>query len=364
MGKGKIIGIILAIIVVAGIGTFFLFGFMTYGKIEDSGTKYYTPASIREIEPVVIRTDVGNIDIQYNTSSTPFLVKIEYEIKVSTSYMVGKTISDFFELEWDNSTLEETDKTRFILRTTPDRWIDPSKWFSVERIEIDVTLRTDIVYDIEVYATTGNAEATFPENVRVDGLYLETTTGNSRVNVNKASIGDLRVLATTGSASIYAKNSNLTSGIARAETTTGNLRLNFTNSLVNGDIDAEVTTGNLVFKSFNSKWLSNVNWDLTTTTGNIDCDIYQYVEVSGNVVADWEVTTGNINIDYKDSLSIVGASFSGSTTTGDIDFNNSGGFEVLGGSLFRSLDFVSANYTFVFDLETTTGNINVDGQSA
>jgi len=91
---------------------------------------------------------------------------------------------------------------------------------------------------------------------------------------------------------------------------------------------------------------------------------FQKVELGGKIQGNWEVTTGNINIDYLDTLSTVGASFSGTITTGNFNPTNSGGFEVIGTTAFRSLDYGSANYTYILDLTTTTGNINIDGQSS
>ncbi|MFX1573337.1 MAG: hypothetical protein ACFFB0_11360 [Promethearchaeota archaeon] len=361
MGKGKVIGIVLAVIIVGALGTFFLIGFLTQGTIESSGTRYYQPTTASDPEPIVIRTDVGNIDINYNTSATPYLAKIDYEVKVKGTYMIEKSFSDFFTIEWHNLTSD--DKTVFYLRTKRDLWIDPSTWFSVKQIEIEVTLRSDIKYALEIYATTGNVVTTIPKNSDVDSLYIETTTGNSITSLEELSIGNFQVEATTGNPSIYAKKVNLTSGII-AEATTGNLRLNLSSCLLGGKIDGEVTTGNLYFNSYNTRITGDSTWDLTTTTGSIHCSIIQNVDLGGNIQGNWEVTTGNINIDYIDNLSTVGASFSGTMTTGSFKPSNSGGFEVIGTTAFRSLDYSSANYTYTLDLETTTGNINIDGKSS
>ncbi|MFW9990314.1 MAG: hypothetical protein ACFFC3_16860, partial [Candidatus Odinarchaeota archaeon] len=98
--------------------------------------------------------------------------------------------------------------------------------------------------------------------------------------------------------------------------------------------------------------------------GGINCDIIQNIEMGGNVDCEGNVSTGNINIDYSDSSSTIGATFLGTTTTGEFNPTNLGGFENIGFTQFSSLDYSSANYTFRFDLTTTTGNINIDGQSS
>lgn len=362
MRRGKLIGIILAVIITTGTGLFFLIGFLTYDTIQTSGSRFYAPVLTRTPEPILIRSDIGNINVRYNTSTIQYAAKVDYNIRMGGAFMIGKSISDFFQIEWDNITSLVTDKISFVLRTKPGLSLDPTNWFSIKKIEINVTLRTDITYSLEEYATTGNIVNEIPIDVNVEDLTIETTTGNSLTNVDQASLGGYRAKSTTGGLSLYAKKSNFTS--ITVEATTGNLRLNFTSCLINGDIDAEVTTGGLTFNSYNTRSLTNVNWDLDTTTGNINCDIIQNVEMGGNVDGSWTVTTGNINIDYIDGLATIGASFSGTITTGNFNPSDSGGFEVLGSTLFRSEDFLSANYTFIFDLETTTGNINIDGKSS
>ncbi len=363
MGRAKIIGIILAVVIATCTGLFFMIGFLTYGTISSSGSRFYIPDLIRSPEPFLIRTDIGNINIRYNTSETENVVKVDYNLRMGGAYMIGKSITDFFQIEWDNNTSPEIHKTSFILRTKPGVSLDPTNWFSIKRIEVNVTLRTDLIYSIEEYATTGNVVNDIPNNVTVDNLYIETTTGNSVINLDQAAIRDLRAESTTGGVSVYAKKSNFTSDII-ATATTGNLRLNFSGCLINSNIDAEVTTGNLIYNSYNIRCLANVNWDLETTTGNINCDIIQNIEMGGDVFCDGIVKTGNINIDYRDSSSVIGATFIGTTTTGQFSPINSGGFENVGLTQFSSLDYSSANYTFRFDLTTTTGNININGQSS
>ncbi|MFX1569603.1 MAG: hypothetical protein ACFFCV_14680 [Promethearchaeota archaeon] len=358
----KIIGIIIAIIVASGVGIFFLVGFLTYGTIESSGSRVYAPLITRSPEPIYIRTDIGDINVRYNTSAMQNVMKVDYDIKISGTYMIGKSISSFFLLEWDNITSQPTEKTSFTLSTKPGVNLDPTNWFAIKRIEINVTLRTDIIYQIEEYATTGNIGNEIPKDVNIYDLTIETTTGNSVTRLEEASVGSFRVDATTGGLSIYGKKSNFTS--ITAEATTGNLRLNFSNCFLNGDITAEVTTGGLTFNSYNTRCSSAVSWDLTTTTGVLNSDIIQYVDMGANVDGIWDVTTGNINLDYIDGLSTVGASFTASTTTGSFNPINSGGFDTPTFDNFRTTDFSTANYTFVFSLTTTTGNINVDGQSS
>ncbi len=361
MRRFRLIGLILTIAVAAGTGIFFLVGFLTYGTIQSSGSHTYAPLIARSPEPILIRTDIGNINVRYNTSATQYVMKVDYDISMSGTYMIGKSISSFFLIEWDNITSQPTEKTSFLLSIKPGVNLDPSNWFSIKRITINVTLRTDIIYQIEEYATTGNIVNDIPTGVNIEDLTLETTTGNSITTLEEASIGSILADATTGGLSIYGKKSNFTS--ITAEATTGNLRLNFSNCFLNGDITAEVTTGWLTFNSYNARCSSVVSWDLTTTTGNLNSNIIQYVDMGGNVDGIWVVTTGNINLDYIDGLSTVGATFTASTSTGSFNPVSSGGFDTPTFDNFRTSDYSTANYTFNLDLTSTTGNININGQS-
>ncbi|MFW9901460.1 MAG: hypothetical protein ACFFDY_09235 [Candidatus Thorarchaeota archaeon] len=362
MRRAKLIGLILGIAVAAGTGVFFLVGFLTYGTIQSSGSRYYAPLIARSPEPILIRTDIGNINVKYNTSAMQQVMKVDYDITMSGIYMIGKSISSFFLLEWDNVTSQPTEKTSFVLSIKPGVILDPTNWFSLKRITIDVTLRTDIIYQIEEYATTGNINNEIPTGVNIYDLTLETTTGNSVTTLEEASIGSILADATTGGLSIYGKKSNFSS--INAESTTGLLRLNFSNCFLNGDITGEATTGRLTFNSYNARCSSAVSWDLTTTTGNLYSDIFQYVDMGSNIDGIWTTTTGNIYLDYIDGLPTIGATFSGSTTTGNFNPIDSGGFDTPTFTTFRTLDYLTANYTFDLDLHTTTGNININGQSS
>jgi len=318
---------------------FVITGFATSGSIDDSFTFYHTSGSPSPVEQLSLNADIGNFDIRYNTSSTPYLAKVEVSIKISGLFMAGKTYTNFFTVNtsWFQNT---TTPTSFDLEAKPGVWFDPSYWFKSYNITIVVTLRDDITYALDVMTTTGNIKVNIPENVTVDDLLLTTTTGNS---------------------ALYGNGANLTKGISSA-TTTGNYIINLTNCIIEDDISHLGTTGNVNVNLYNLEYSTDVAFNLQTTTGNINFNIYQYKAMGANITGFIDVTTGNININYIDNIASIGARFVSTVTTGNINYINSGGFEELG-TIFRTLNYNSALYKYTFDLDTTTGNINVDGQS-
>jgi hypothetical protein len=68
---------------------------------------------------------------------------------------------------------------------------------------------------------------------------------------------------------------------------------------------------------------------------------------------------------YRDSLIDTGVRFVGSTGTGSINYTPHATMEITGlGSIYSSLDFGTANFRYIFSLDTSTGSINADAQSS
>ncbi|GAG82575.1 unnamed protein product, partial [marine sediment metagenome] len=137
--------VISALIVGGGIG-FIVTGFTTAGSIEVSFGFQYEPSSPDPIEDLSINADIGKIIVKYNTTTTPYFAEIDVNLKIAGLFMEGKTYLDFFSpsTEWwtESSGI-------FDLKVLPDIWFDPSYWFKSYEITITVTLRTDVIYDID-----------------------------------------------------------------------------------------------------------------------------------------------------------------------------------------------------------------------
>ena len=85
MNKTKIIilGFLIPIVLIGGgIGTFYIFGYLNYGVVEESYTFYHIPAICAEPEKIRIHTNGRTINIKHNSSSVPYYIKAEVNLKV------------------------------------------------------------------------------------------------------------------------------------------------------------------------------------------------------------------------------------------------------------------------------------------
>ncbi len=377
---GKIALLIISIIIVGGGVTFGLVMATTWGKFEDSYNFSYKPDTPSPVKSIKVNTDIGNINIKYNSTPMDHYADLDVDILVRGPLVKGKSFSDIFKpIVWIN---ESTSVITFSLETKELSWI----FFSItSKVIINVTLRTDVVFDINADATTGDIDINVPENISVDTLDLEVTTGsidfnannneitnnlkvkvttgNIEVNLDNSIIGtDISLEATTGSIDFFAKNTTITTDF-KAIATTGYVNLNFTSCKIGGNIRGKTDTGKITMKTYKMIYIQSSNWDIDATTGNVIIQIYQHSEMLNNVTGTVDVTTGNIRIDFEDTSPMVGSFYTANTDTGNIDYHDLGNFlELLGG--FGSLDYITtSNYIYSLDLSATTGNIDIYGKS-
>ncbi|MFX1488128.1 MAG: hypothetical protein ACFFBI_03205 [Promethearchaeota archaeon] len=355
----KIVLFIVAILIVSGGLVFGILVFTTWGTYEYSNTYYYEPSVPSPIEKVSFSSDVGKIMINYNKTPTDFFVKLDLDINIRGGFIEGKTFSDFFyPVVWLN---ESVSVVTFSL--THKSW---RLFTSSENVTIDVTLRTDVVYDVNALTSTGSVNMNVPENVIINNSLLEASTGSISMvsGKNVTFLGNVKTETSTGGTSLIAKYTNFTKDIS-AVTSTGSLTMNLTNCNIGDDISGIVSTGSITLKIYNPIYSQESTWNLKTSTGSISVEIYQFVDMNSNVVGDIETSTGSINLIYKDNRGSVGASFFGTTSTGSYTRTSSGGgFAPSNTNPYNSLDYGTALNTYTLGLTTSTGSINVDGTSA
>jgi hypothetical protein len=362
MRTRNIILIFIAALIVGGGLGFIITGVATSGTIEESFSFYYegTPSTIEDLN---LNCDIGRIDIQYNTSATQYLVEVNVDLKVSGLFVAGRKYVNYFTpaSEWWENT---TSPTSFDLKVVPGAWFDPSHWFSSYDIEVVITLRTDVVYNLEATTGTGAIELNSAENVTLDGITMNSGTGKVSLNfLNNTMIQAAVDIETgTGDISLYGMGTNFTQGVA-TDAGTGAIDLNFTKSIMGGNILANTGTGGITLKTYYMEFTSNSNWNIDTGTGKITLVINQDSGMGANITGTLNTGTGGIEITYTDTSSLVGASFYGNTGTGSFTRIDSGGFEDPLNNPFDSDDFNTSTYNYDFDLETGTGNIRVDGSS-
>jgi hypothetical protein len=343
MAKGIIILVIVLIaailtsaFVVIGIILFAnLSPFINGGAMETYRESYsfsYNPESPSAVEDLMVDVDVSNLIIEYSTNPTDPVIKAVIDFQITAPEAESKDYTEWFQpILWQNTSAPIT----FGLYLKQNM-----VWTSLSMDnELTVTLRTDVVYGINVDSTTGAIDADIPTGVVVDDFNLEVTTGPIM---------------------LYA-SATFSEGIF-VDTTTGSATLILIDCVMGGDILVEVTTGELTFTSENTRYTQNSVLDLDATTAPVHFDILQEVDLGADVTGSIHTTTGNIDGEYEDTNGNVGARFSSSTTTGNIMYIISGGFSESG-DILTSNDYPST-YNYDIDLDVTTGNINIEAASS
>jgi len=355
--------IIIAVLLVGGGLGFIITGIVTTGSIANSFNFTYEPISPDPIEDLTFNADIGSLLFKYNTSPTPFYAEIDVNIEVTGWYMEGKSYVDFFHPSsewWDSAT------ATFNLLTLPDVWFDPSHWFKSYNITVAVTLRTDVVYDLTALTSVGSIEMLVSDGVILNGTSLTSSTGSIKLDTlgNNEFLGKVRLESSTGSVESYAAKTNFTRGF-RALVSTGSLTLNYTSCLMGDNLIGTVSTGSVTFRSYNMVYTKDINLNLETSTGSINADLYQYITMGANVTGTWETSTGSVNVLYRDNLVNTDVRFVGSTSTGSINYTPHATMEITSlGSIYSTLNFGDAAYRYVFSLDTSTGSVNANAQSA
>ncbi len=153
MEKSKkiILGFLIPIILIGGgIGSFYLIGFLTYAVIEESYSFYYEPEISTEPEIFILNIfsdDPGKVNINYNTSSITHYIKADVDLKAEGFYMRNSDYN-FFGAEWNNYSSESiTELFVYTMPPTLGLFYHPT-WTVKYEIAINITLRTDILYDL------------------------------------------------------------------------------------------------------------------------------------------------------------------------------------------------------------------------
>jgi len=355
--------IIIAVLLVGGGLGFVITGYVTAGSFQNSFNITYEPISPDPIEDLTFNVDIGSLIFKYNTSPTLLYAEIDVNIEVTGWYMEGKSYLDFFNPStewWDSAT------ATFNLLTLPDVWFDPSHWVKSYNVNIAVTLRTDVVYDITALTSVGSIEMLVSDGVILNRTSLTSSTGSIKLDTlgNNEFLEKVRLESSTGSIESYAVTTNFTHGF-QALASTGSLTLNYTNCLMGEDLEGTVSTGSVTFKSYNMVYAKDINLNLETSTGSIYADLYQYITMGANVTGTWQTSTGSVNVVYRDDLVNTDVRFVGSTGTGLLNYTPHATMEITSlGHIYSTLNYGNATYRYLFSLDTSTGSVNANAQSS
>ncbi|MFW9901459.1 MAG: hypothetical protein ACFFDY_09230 [Candidatus Thorarchaeota archaeon] len=357
--KSTIILMIVASCIVLGGTSFGIVIATTWGEYEYADSYYYRPSIPSSIEKLNVISDIGQVNIKYNTTPTNYYAELDLDIKIVGGFVNGKNFSDFFHpIEWTN--------TSAIISFKLDAKANPVFILGLShQITIDLTLRTDVIYDINAYCGTGGINMNIPENIVINNTSLSTSTGSVMLNSaeNTTFQGSLDVSTSTGKVSVYAKHTNFSQGL-NTGSSTGSLILNFSQCILGDNLIGTVSTGSVSLKSYNMNYMKDSVWYIHTSTGRVDIQIRQYIEMNASITGTIGSSTGSIDILYDDSLSTIGAEFTCSVSTGSISYNplGLGGLNKIGG-VVSTADYNSATNKYTFSVSTSTGSIEILGQS-
>ena len=356
----KIVLVIVAACLVTGGTAFGAVVWATWGEFDYEQTFYYTPGVPSPIESLDINSDIGAIIIQYNATPTDNYAKIDLDIKVKGGFVAGKSFLNFFEpVVWQNESgpivifdLNAKSITSFFLALS-------------RSVDIYVTLRSDVVYNIDAFTSTGSIELNASSNKIINNTKLATSTGSVLLTstLHTSFQGTVDLSTSTGSIRAYAVMTNFSHGLT-AHGDTGSLTLSFTSCIISDNLIGTVSTGSITITSYNTEYTKDCTWDFETATGSIDISITQFEKMNANISGSIEADTGTIDVVYNDSLASVGAEFTCSVGTGTITYTDlgAGGMSKVG-NIISTDDYNSASDKYTLSLTSSTGNIEVRGQS-
>ncbi|MFX0134107.1 MAG: DUF4097 family beta strand repeat-containing protein [Candidatus Hodarchaeota archaeon] len=260
--------------------------FITYGEYRESFTFYYDSDAPNPVEKLRLYSDIVKFDVKYNMTPVDYYTKVEVHFDMHGPCIKGKSYLNYFQpILWQNI----SNSILFSLESFPSTEHDALNLFGKKNNAIIVTLRTDVMYDINIASYEGDITMSVPNNVIVNQINFNTFSGNLSLITNKA---------------IF--NEGLT-----LQAATGCINLNFSDSRMGNFIKLITFTGDIDLYSYNMEYMEKCDWDLFSTSGDILVDIIQRKEIRGKISGTIETEEGNVYMNYEDNLKNVGARFNG-----------------------------------------------------
>jgi hypothetical protein len=141
------------------------------------------------------------------------------------------------------------------------------------------------------------------------------------------------------------------------ETTTGSVDVSLSKSvIIDGSIFLKTTTGSIQFQMDKADVSRNISVNLQSTTGSVNMDLRENLNLSGNVTVYAQATTGGVNL----SMAIdddVGATIESQTVIGGINVDV---HKFSGNQTLLQSDNYPAGSNFLMNLRTSTGGIKIN----
>lgn len=358
----RIVLIVVAACIVTGGTAFGVLIFGTWGTLDYENNYYYNPSIPSPIERININCDIGTIIIKYNNTPTKFYAQVDLGIHIEGILVKGSSLLDFFHpIVWENT----SSVTTFTLAAKATTWFI---FGFLQQIEVNLTLRTDVIYDINAQTSAGSIYMDVPSNTIVNNTLLSTSAGGVSLEADDDTIfkGNVGLTTSAGIVALYARKVNFTHDLT-TYTSAGEIYLNFSRCIIGGNLLGTVSSGSITFNSYNMKYAGEYIWNLQISSGSIYATILQYNEMGANITGAMHTSSGSIDVYYRDNLSSVGAKFICSTSAGSNNFIpvGSGGFTDIGSNpkTITSNDYDSAINRYVFNVATSAGSTQVLGES-
>ena len=341
---------------------------------------------------LAFKFDVSSAEIVFLFNSTPIddIIKIDAIFAFTIHGFEERSLDEIYDIVW------ETSESSVLFGVYQENWFPWTTW---DQSTITVTLRTDIVYDLEIDTGSGNVLIGVPEGVDFINLEIHTGSGGIDLDINGSSSfandlnlgtgsGSIHVdikdstiensfEADTGSGSmelilynvdlsntltldtgsgsmdLFITNSILSNGIL-SETGSGGVEYLITNTTLGGDLDVRIGSGGFNLISENITLLNDINWNIDGGSGHIYIDITQTNPLGGLITGNIESGSGGVSVHLDMNSTIIPSNWECDVGSGDISFDleNPAGYNYTD----ESLTSQSFDGTSGFDLFIETGS--------
>ncbi len=278
--------------------------YSSYDIISESFSYEYLPNDPSTVETLNLNVDFGNIEIEYVDPPIHYYVKIDVNIEMSGSGLVGKDSLDYFNINEGDTTSSPIKFSMSLLSNITESEVESV----IKDISLIVTIQKGIVFDINATVINGYVDLRVPTFVHINNIEVNT-------NIGKISY-------------------------------------DFSNCFVEGNITAFTNQGDIKLKSQNTQYIRNSIWYLKSVQDSVVFDIDQSNDMGANVTGYGESLNSFVTIIYDDYSSTVGAWFKlVNQTSGHPDdpahiFNSDGwtpNYALDSGYEFISNDFPAKN---------------------
>lgn len=390
---GKKIALVLIIVIVFS-GVTFLASANQYEIQED---RTYTYESEEIPSELAFKFDASRAEIVYLFNSTPIndIIKIEANFDFTFLGAEERSLEEFYDIVW------ETSESSILFAVYQKEWFH---WTMRDQSIITVTLRDDILYNLDIDAGSGSISVDVPEGVNFSNLDIYTGSGSVYLDLNGSSIISNNINLGTGSGNIHVDiknstiknsleadtgsgsldlvfndvdlsntlnletgsgsmdinivNSKLSNGIS-SDTGSGSVWYELTNTTLGGDFDVDIGSGGFTLISEDLSLLNNINWDIDGGSGNVNIDIIQHHSLGGLITGDIETGSGGVTVNLDMNYILVPSNWECDVGSGDISFDldNPVGYNYTDETLTsQSFDGTSGFNLF---LETGSGGITI-----